>query len=126
MNRIQIAIGYIYKVRKIVNKSHIVVYTCIRLVYRHRSSSGQLDFESLLHYRVEVDSSMVRNQPTFLIASDCFREACYNSPMKCCFIKVKSSISFDWTAIRSFGICFLVYNSQENFIGKPCQQKSKS
>ena len=66
----------------------------------------QFYFETLLHYRVEVDSSMARNQPTFLIASHCFREACNNSPMKCCFMKVKSPNSFDWTAVRSFESAF--------------------
>ena len=66
----------------------------------------QFCFETLFHYRVEVDSSMARNQPTFLIASDCFREACYKSPMKCSFIKVKSPISSDRTAVRSFESCF--------------------
>ena len=66
----------------------------------------QLYFETLLHYRIEVDSIMARNQPTFLIASDCFREACYKLPMICCFIKVKSPISSDRTAVRSFESCF--------------------
>ena len=40
------------------------------------------------------------------MASDCFREAGYNSPMKYCFIKCKFPSSFDRNAVRSFESAF--------------------